>query len=980
MRKIFSSLYGVIVLLFYLPASGQQYLFDHFTMADGLPSNTNYRCVSDSEGFIWIATSGGVARFDGKSFEVYHESDGLPDNDVTYLFVDAKNRVWFFGFNGGAAFYKQNLIHTTASDRWLKPLQTGSFVVYSFEDEQHRSYLVYADGTCRCITDRDSVILFPQRGNLFSGLHKTWSLADKTRGSSRHFLYSLYDSSRIQTPAILYREIIRKQIMAPAVRGNLFCGSSRQLYMASSKDLSVRKLCIVPAPPSGLKYLSDSSIALFAPAHGMYVYNLIRKKITLQLLNGETLTDALLNADGDLWCTSLNNGLFYLPACRRNAHYINGKENLPDERCTAVYADSNHCTWIGMDNTLLQLRKNNTVVQTHALAAHKNIVGRINSIVYSPAGYFGIASDMGMFLTDKNGMHLKAVRMYMADEKKTVLLRAVKSCSVAPNGDLLIAATNFAHRLPVAQMAADDPVAEPIRASSDRVLYAFEDSRRNTWIATLRGLIKITGKDTLKLYEQNEILSKRILQIAELRGYYIIIATDGAGLIALKDGKVLARIHAQNGLPSDICRRIFITGNTVYTATPEGIGIAGYNRQQGIFVHTVTGKDGLLNMNCRDVVAANDSLYVATDKGVNILSLRRIFKTNTVPTVYLKNITVDGRPVAITNNEVSFLYGAKSVQINYGSVSQNTTAGIEYRYRTAAQKKWMITQAPFLIFTDPALTQMQIIIQSRYKGGTWNKGLLLHIDVLPRFYQELWFILLVGGIILLILCGALFYIYRKRRLQVLTRNKLVKLESEANQAMMNPHFVFNALNSVQHFLNDHDNYSANLYLTRFSRLIRRHMELNRKQYLSLAAEFDFLKLYLELEKSRSDDRLSFDLRIQPGIDPEQLFIPVLLLQPLVENSVWHGIHPKGGGSVTVTAEILPENKLEITVTDDGVGFSDNAGSPRQSMGLSIIHDRLHLLTRLYGKPFSMDVQNMKTGGVRATVHFPLLKDSDLLYV
>jgi len=979
MRKIFSLLCFVTSLLYCFPATGQQYLFDHFTMADGLPANTNYRCVSDAEGFIWIATSGGVARFDGKSFEVYHESDGLPDNDITYLFVDAKKRVWFLGFNGGAAFYQQNLIHTAASDRWLKPLQTGSFVVYHLEDEQHRSWLVYGDGTAQCILNNDSVISFPHRGNLFLGLGKTWSLADKTKGASRHFLYSLQDSSRIQTPPTLYQELIRKQMIAPSVRGNLFCGEYGQIYLVSNKDFGIQKLCKSPAPLNSLKYLSDSSIALFAPAQGIYLYNLIRKKITAHLLNGETLTDALINANGDLWCTSLNNGLFYLPACRRNAHYIT-IENLPDERCTAVYADRNQYTWIGMDNALLQLRKKNAVVQTLSLAPHKNIVGRINSIVYSPAGYFGIASDMGMFLTDKNGKQLKAVRMYMADEKKTVLLRAVKSCSVTPDGGLLIAATNFAHRLPAAQLHTDNPVAEPIYASPDRVLYAFEDSRHNTWMATSRGLISISGRDTLKHYEQNKTLSKRILQIAELRGKYIVVATDGAGLLLLKDNKVFAKVDAQSGLPSDICRRICITGDTIYTATPDGIGIAGYNRQQGVFIHAVTGKDGLLNMNCRDVAATNDSLYIATDKGITILSLNRIFRSNTVPNIYLKNIMVDGKPVTSVNNKLSFLYGAKSVQINYGSVSQNTTAGIEYRYRTAAQKKWMVTQAPFMILNDPALTQSQIIIQSRYKGGTWNKGLLLHVHVLPRFYQQTWFIILMGGVMALFICGTLFYIYRKRRRQLLTRNKLVKLESEANQAMMNPHFVFNALNSVQHFLNDHDNYSANLYLTRFSRLIRRHMELNRKQYLSLAAEFDFLKLYLELEKSRSDDRMLFDLQIRPGINPEELFIPVLILQPLVENSVWHGIHPKGGGTVTVTAAILPENTLEIIVTDDGIGLSDPVESMRQSMGLSIIQDRLHLLTRLYEKPFAIEVQNIKTGGVRAQVHFPLLRASDLLYV
>lgn len=979
MLKIFSFLFCCAMLFYRFPANGQQYLFDHFTMSDGLPSNTNYRCATDADGFVWIATSGGVTRFDGKSFEVFHESDGLPDNDITYLLADHKNRIWFFGFNGGVSFYQQNSIHTVATDPWLKSLQTESFVVYSLEDPQHNIYLANGNGTFQCITSKDSVILFSLRGNLFFAHNKVWCLQDKVAGASRHLMYSLSDSSSIATPAVLLNQIIRKQTIAPSIHGNLFCAAYKNLYLASSKDLTIQKIGTAPAPISSLKYISDSVVALFAPAHGVYFFNLLRKKITAHLLDGETLSDALMNINGDLWCTSLNNGLFYLPACRSNARYIIAKEHLPNERCTAIYADSSNTIWIGMDDAAVQ---RSTKESTHIfpLSERKNIVGRVNSIVYTKAGYIAIASDLGLYLIDKDGTDLKPVRMYMAADQKLVQLRAVKSCSVAPNGDLLIAATNFAHRLSVDEMAKAQPVAMPVRTCSDRVLYAFEDNRKQIWLATLKGLIKINGSDTIKLFQQNRLLAKRILQIGQMPRGYIVLATDGAGILILKDDKVCAQITRRNGLPSDICRRIFICGDSLYTATAEGAGIVGYNKQQGIFVHAVTGKDGLLNVNCRDLAVANDSLYVATDRGICILPLPQLFQANAVPNIYLKSIAIDGKPAMVTNNELSFAYGAKSVQVNYGAVSQNTTAGVEYRYRITPHSPWTVTDTPSLRYNDPPLKHTQVTIQSRYKGGAWSKELLLHIHVLPRFYQETWFaavMFCIGG---LAVVGALFYYLRKKRRQVLTRNKLMKLESQANQAMMNPHFVFNALNSVQHFLNDHDNYAANQYLSRFSRLIRRHMELNRKQYLSLAEEFEFLKLYLEVEKNRSDDQLSFHLEIQSGIDPDETFIPVLILQPLAENAVWHGIHPKGGGFISIVAKINSGNSLEISVTDDGVGLSDKTGSVRQSIGLGIIQDRLHLLTKLYGQPFSIAVQNIKSGGVRATVHFPVLKNPDLLYV
>ncbi|XZF12410.1 sensor histidine kinase [Chitinophagaceae bacterium MMS25-I14] len=976
---------GLIIVLLslfvpFMGANAQRYLFDHYTVANGLPSNTLYRCACDTEGFLWIATSSGAVRFDGKFFDVFHESDGLPDNDLVNLFIDSRNRIWFFGFNGRVSFYTNGKMHTAITDKWLQPLQSGIFVQYSVEDPAHNIYLLRSNGNIQCISAEDSVASLSVTGNLFFIRNNIWRLPDRVTGPKDYFFHRIYDDAHIPLPAVFIHSDINKQSVAPSIYGNLCCVKHHSVYFMRPDGGLPERICSTPEILGHAKFLNDSSIILLTTGNGAYIYNTRLKRIVRHLLPGETLTDAFMNAHGDLWCTSLNSGLFYQPASRGKALYITADEHLADEKCTAIYVAPDNSIWAGMDNATLQQWHNDKLSFTTSLTGNRKTFGRINTIVYLPSGYLAISSDVGMFLMNPNGTGLRCVG-FNAPEK-VAQLAAVKSCSVATNGDLLIAVTTFAQRLPAAEMNAQKPVSQSVLSSTDRILCVFEDRHRQIWLATSKGLCVIKGNDTIYLYRNNKLLNRRILQIGETASGYIILATDGDGLIALKDEVTCAHINAANGLPGDICRKIFITGDTVYTATPDGIGIAAYDEKKGLFVHAVTGKDGLLSVDCRDVCVAGNRLYIATDKGIAVLPLGSVYRTAPVPHSYLKSITADGKIIAPQGNRISLRYGVRSIAINYGCISQNAMAGIEYRYRTSPDDDWTVTGVPSFVYNDPNPKQLFVTIQSRYKGGDWDRGFTIDINIVPRFYQRRWFLLLLVLFLAAGTCAGVMLHYRKKRRQLYNRHRLAKLESQASQAMMNPHFVFNALNSVQHFINGHDNYAANQYLTRFSRLIRRHLELNRKQYISLEEEFDFLRLYLEIEKSRCDNKLSFRIKVHTGIVPDETFIPVLILQPLVENAVWHGITPKEeGGCINITAGIAANGDLEISVTDNGVGFkAETLSTGRQSMGLGIIQDRLQLLSRLYNQEFSILYKNTDAGHTEIVVRCPLLNKKDLIPV
>jgi len=206
------------------------------------------------------------------------------------------------------------------------------------------------------------------------------------------------------------------------------------------------------------------------------------------------------------------------------------------------------------------------------------------------------------------------------------------------------------------------------------------------------------------------------------------------------------------------------------------------------------------------------------------------------------------------------------------------------------------------------------------------------------------------------------------------------MENQAKQAMMNPHFVFNALNSIQHYMLDNDKQSANKYLTKFSRLIRMNLDLSTKTDITLEEEFEKLKLYLEIEQLRFGEKLTYDFNINAELETDEVYMPSMILQPFVENAIWHGIMPADKiGKITVSANsINNEKQLQITILDNGIGItnSKNMSKPQthNSIGIQLTVDRIKLFSSQHNSEGIVTIEDdLKTGGTCVTIILPLIK-------
>jgi len=192
---------------------------------------------------------------------------------------------------------------------------------------------------------------------------------------------------------------------------------------------------------------------------------------------------------------------------------------------------------------------------------------------------------------------------------------------------------------------------------------------------------------------------------------------------------------------------------------------------------------------------------------------------------------------------------------------------------------------------------------------------------------------------------------------------------------MNPHFVFNVMNSIQHYINTKDTTSANKILTGFARLIRKNLEICTKSFISLEEELEYLELYLSLEKKRFGEKFSYTIQVNNLIDKEETVLPSMLLQPYIENAIWHGIMPKDdGGKIDIDIDLGDRNDLLIKIIDDGIGIDNslrNKKGQHFSKGMDLTKERINLINQVELNPIQMTIKQNGTSGTFVSISIPL---------
>ena len=270
-------------------------------------------------------------------------------------------------------------------------------------------------------------------------------------------------------------------------------------------------------------------------------------------------------------------------------------------------------------------------------------------------------------------------------------------------------------------------------------------------------------------------------------------------------------------------------------------------------------------------------------------------------------------------------------------------------------------------------------------GGRTSPSLRVHM---PFWERPRWRFLALAAIV-----GIGFGLYRmraaelhrKQRIEEALRRQVAEVEMSALRAQMNPHFLFNSLNSIKNFILKEDLLAANEYLTKFSKLMRAILRNSKSLFISLEDELTALELYIDFEVMRFRDRIRVDIAIDPGLDPGETYLPPLMIQPYVENAIWHGLMQKEGQGNLSVRIAQDAGRLRITVRDDGIGreaamrLKSKSAGGEKSYGMQITRERVELVRKALGLEAQVRVADLRDpegrpSGTEVTILLPLLRE------
>jgi tetratricopeptide (TPR) repeat protein len=306
----------------------------------------------------------------------------------------------------------------------------------------------------------------------------------------------------------------------------------------------------------------------------------------------------------------------------------------------------------------------------------------------------------------------------------------------------------------------------------------------------------------------------------------------------------------------------------------------------------------------------------------------------------------------------------------------------DYQSAVAAYQEYVEANERNLALQQKALKQQIAIVQEQGEVDLFMKDFLLRQTEQNLLRNQLqaqrW---IIGLLVLLLLAvGIGFGMVRKQEKERRKAYQLLGLKSLRTQ--MNPHFIFNALNSINNYIAQQDERAANKYLSDFSRLMRMVLEYSQKDFIPFEEELRLLKLYLKLEHARFGEQFEYEIEEAPGLNTSEVEIPPMLLQPFVENAIWHGLRYKSGkGHLRLSIRPGAGHRLRIEIADNGIGRARSRSvktkrqAQYQSTGLSNTQQRMALLNTLYDKQYELSITDLQPGeedpGTLVTLSLPL---------
>ncbi|WP_413533669.1 histidine kinase [Empedobacter brevis] len=990
---------SVLFILFILYSNqlfAQFVLTKQYTYENGLPANEILSIYKDSRNFVWVGTRYGVFVKDMNNFKILKRFEKVQYNNIWSIIEDKEHNIWFGSYGegilkfSGQDFEQINTHKGLVSDR-VRNLFYINDLIY-----------VATQGGVSIIDPKSNKIYnpsFEKNNNIVFEAVSFFDYQNKIYVTTiDHGIYEVTPSKlKLISPfdKINYSFVYHK---------NIYFSSSKGLKKISLNDFFNQKSNYVTSdlPIIRNHNFSKKRNSLLIVGNDIGSGNGIVSEITTNGINDQTqkfkITSdypyRIFNSKTDdlIYVGTLDKGLFEV----HFNHFLDFSA-IDNKRIIEILKIKNVPYFLTPEG--LYLKENNEFKKiakkddfyTYMLQnkeKYRNFLNQSNKdfseidydlkaknlrfykiIIHNES--FLIATNLGLFELDFEGNFTH----YLPNKTNRFTYFNNQFIQTNPSGGILIFddLKNIKYK---SFSAAQGNVPKDVVSISQNKNAVFFGS-------SLDGLFKYENGKFISYLQNNQFKETKLKMIKCIGNNQIIVATEFAKVYILQingDELITKRIINIRDIGGENISSIDIFGESIFIGTNRNLLV--FNNDK---IYTISNGQGFVNKDIHSSAFDGKTVFLGVENGYYKLDLNNLLhQPNHPKKVLITNLKINDTAFGdekfawfdLIDKDLKLKNDENNLVVNFSIVDANFPENYKYRYRINPEENWneyFTEETIFLGNLRYGKYKIQLEITDTNNGEKQVVN-LLSLDIAEPFYLNIYFIL-----ISVFVCGLIIYKYNSNKIRTLNKfnqlkinqlneinqqeNKRLQLERQltetkltALQSQMNPHFIFNVLNSIQFYILDNDIDNALNSLGRFSHLIRQMLNLSTKDEISLNDEIDFLKLYVEVENFRWQNKILFEIELDDQLDIYKIKIPPMLIQPIIENAFVHAFDKNNLEPKIKLTLLLENNYLQLIIEDNGNGSNRNTKTSKiyESKALKIIEERLHLLNQNSEKNIFID--------------------------
>ncbi len=1030
------------ILLFIFVFSGkifsQQYdiNFKTFSSKDGIYDISITSIVKDQRNILWFGTPSGLYLYDGHLARPYRDNKILSSCRSKCLLKDNNGKIWVGTYSNGlfsinveknrinhylnskddTASIASNRINALAQDEdgniWIATEKNG---INKYISESNRFLNIkISDNIKSGNLNRVNTVLAIshdpyQKGILWLGTLDGLVKYNTMSGEMKKYKCSLGNiatprsfNSRENTVKAIYcdKDVLYLGTWGGGLcvfdksSGNWDCIKFQSAFPASGMRNDVTQ--IVPKSQDQLWVLSyKQPLGIFS-----------KKDRKLNFLSKKNIKVIYPDDDNNFWFgTDKNELLALFPQMEQFK-----KTRLPYALENTVFSPDNNSFYSGIFFKNILLKYNLT---------HNNY----KTYTFSPFFDKGKNFITGIQFDKNNNIYLLGLTgLYKFDEEKEKILKVWSPFDYPGNENKIISTTTFyidkkencwmgtkfdglyVYNIQNGKVKHYAPYKE--EAHTAWISSFMEDNKGNIWFGSGRGFgyyspkkdsfiefqnsIENTIPDTLPFTSVSSIFQDKngIVWIGSLK--------KGLGYFEPKN-KSEIKIHTFTTESSDLSDdRIFeissdkkgdiwvLTGNGISKIYGYGKKIVNFGKESGLFGLRNIGFDG------------KNKMFLSSNSGFYSFNPDEVQPDASLPEIHITGFKIFNKEYKSEKNidfiDTIFLtYKQNFFSVEFTGINYSNPDKIHYDYMLEGLKdQWISTgKRRYIDFTNVGGGEYDLKIRATIGKNRTGKIKSIKIIITPPFWQTLWFRIIFSIVLLSLIYAAIHYriknIRKKEQIKREFENRLIEVKLVALQSRMNPHFLFNSLNSIKLLTLEKQTDKASAYLTKFSKLIRLILRSSNSILVPLSDEIELLKLYIEMEALRFDDEFEYKITVSPDINVDKYQIPPMIIQVFVENAIKHGLRAKESNKKLEIDFDIDHSYIRCTVWDNGIGrkaasqYRSSTMQQKESMGINIARERLTHIYRLKDKKARVDIldmyENEIAAGTKVTIFFPIITKS-----